>query len=92
MDDDPFNQRKERGFDTITLLLAGALAAIVIGAVGYGIVKSSKVASVPVQTGHYQPSRMASPPPAGQQAQETPAQDAQAQDAQVTTGASDARQ
>ena len=55
MDDDPFTQRRERGFDAITLILAGALAAIVVGAIGYGIVKSSKVASVPLQTGHYQP-------------------------------------
>jgi hypothetical protein len=87
MDDDPFNQRKERGFDAITLLLAGLLTAIVVGAVGYGIVKSSKVASVPLLTGHYQPSRVTSPSPAGQQAREK-----QAQDAQVTTGTSDARQ
>jgi hypothetical protein len=86
MDDDPFNQRRERGFDAITLILAGALAAIVVGAIGYGIVKSSKVASVPLHTGHYQPSRMASPPPAGKPAEET-----QAQDAQVT-GSSNTRQ
>jgi hypothetical protein len=39
------NQR-EREFDVITFLLAGVLSVIVLGAVGYGILKSSRVATV----------------------------------------------
>lgn len=38
-------QRSEREFDVITLVLAGVLAAIILGAVGYGITNSSKVAA-----------------------------------------------
>ena len=45
MKEDP-NERREREFDAITFLLAGVLSAIVVGAVGYGIVKSSKVATI----------------------------------------------
>jgi hypothetical protein len=33
----------DRGYDTITFILAGVLTAIVLGAVGYGIVNSSRV-------------------------------------------------
>lgn len=40
------DERKERGFDALTFLLAGVLSAIVIGAVGYGIFKSPKVATI----------------------------------------------
>ena len=32
-----------REYDTITFVLAGVLAAIVLGAIGYGIVNSSRV-------------------------------------------------
>jgi hypothetical protein len=39
------NQRAEREFDVITLVLAGVLAAIVLAAVGYGIFRSSEVAT-----------------------------------------------
>jgi len=39
--DDP-EQRREREFDTITLVLAGVLSAIILGAVGYGIFNSSR--------------------------------------------------
>jgi hypothetical protein len=85
MDDDPFNQRKERGFDAITLLLGGALAAIVIGAVGYGIVKSYDVADVPGLTAPQRLGRTASPPAA----QRIP--DTQAQDTQATIRAGDGR-
>ena len=45
MKEDP-NERREREFDAITFLLAGVLSAIVVGAVGYGIFKSSKVATI----------------------------------------------
>ena len=45
MKDDP-DERREQQFDAITFLLAGVLSAIVMGAVGYGIVKSSKVATI----------------------------------------------
>lgn len=45
MKEDP-NNRREREFDAITFLLAGVLSAVVLGAVGYGIFKSSKVATV----------------------------------------------
>ena len=45
MKEDP-NERRELGFDAITFLLAGVLSAIVLGAVGYGILKSSKVATI----------------------------------------------
>ena len=41
MNEDP-EGRREREFDTITFLLAGALSAIVLGAIGYGIVNSSR--------------------------------------------------
>jgi hypothetical protein len=45
MKEDP-NERREREFDAITFLLAGVLSAIVLGAVGYGILKSSQVATI----------------------------------------------
>lgn len=45
MEEDP-NKRRERTFDAIMFLLAGVLSAIVLGAVGYGISRSSKVATV----------------------------------------------
>ena len=35
-------KRREREFDTITFVLAGVLSAIILGAVGYGIVNSSR--------------------------------------------------
>jgi hypothetical protein len=41
MNEDP-HKRREREFDTITFVLAGVLSAVVLGAVGYGIVKSSR--------------------------------------------------
>jgi len=41
MNEDP-DKRREREFDTITFVLAGVLSAVVLGAVGYGIVKSSR--------------------------------------------------
>jgi hypothetical protein len=45
MKEDP-DERREQQFDAITFLLAGVLSAIVFGAVGYGILKSSKVATI----------------------------------------------
>ncbi len=42
MDDDN-GERREREFDTITFILAGVLSAIVIGAMGYGVFKSSRI-------------------------------------------------
>jgi len=44
MSDDRDNDR-EREFDAITFVLAGVLSAIILGAVGYGISKSSRMAS-----------------------------------------------
>jgi hypothetical protein len=41
MDEDP-EARREREFDAITFILAGVLSAIVLGAVGYGILNSSR--------------------------------------------------
>ena len=40
-EEDP-DKRREREFDTITFVLAGVLSAVVLGAVGYGVVKSSR--------------------------------------------------
>jgi hypothetical protein len=34
---------RDRGYDVITFILAGVLAVIVLGAIGYGIVNSSRV-------------------------------------------------
>ena len=39
------DQRAEREFDVIAFVLAGALALIVVAAIGYGILRSSEVAS-----------------------------------------------
>jgi hypothetical protein len=44
MREDP-NKDREREFDAVTFLLAGVLSAIILGAVGYGISKSSHIAS-----------------------------------------------
>jgi len=38
-------KRREREFDAITFVLAGVLSAIILGAVGYGIVNSSRWAT-----------------------------------------------
>jgi hypothetical protein len=40
-EEDP-EKRREREFDAITFVLAGVLSAILLGAVGYGIVNSSR--------------------------------------------------
>jgi hypothetical protein len=63
MTEDP-NERREREFDAITFLLAGVLSAIVLGAVGYGIVKSSRVATVipPPAPGLQSPVQATRPP------------------------------
>ena len=51
MNEDP-EQRREREFDAITFVLAGALSAIVLGAVGYGVNKSSRgTATIPLTAG-----------------------------------------
>ena len=50
MKEDP-TRRREREFDAITFLLAGVLSAIVLGAVGFGVYNSSKVAkTIPAVT------------------------------------------
>jgi len=63
MKKDP-NERREREFDAITFLLAGMLSAVVLGAVGYGIIKSSRVATVipPPAPGLQSPVQAARPP------------------------------
>lgn len=75
-------QHREREFDAMTLVLASLLAAIVIGAIGYGIFNSSKVVStVPSLTaGTPNPALMTRPRP-----------DPNAPAAQATTGATDRR-
>ncbi len=64
MKEDP-NERREREFDAITFLLAGMLSAVVLGAVGYGIIKSSRVATVipPPAPGLQSPVQSARPDP-----------------------------
>jgi hypothetical protein len=37
-------ERRERGFDIVTLVLAGLLALIILGALGYGVFNTSQVA------------------------------------------------
>jgi hypothetical protein len=61
---DDRDDRKEREFDAITFLLAGVLSAIVGGAIGYGILKSSKVATIlsPPEIGLQIPVQTARPP------------------------------
>jgi hypothetical protein len=44
MQQDPDN-RREREFDLVTFLLAAVLTGIILGAMGYGVVKSSNVAA-----------------------------------------------
>jgi hypothetical protein len=41
-EEDDLEKRREREYDTITFVLAGVLSAILLGAVGYGIVNSSQ--------------------------------------------------
>jgi hypothetical protein len=49
-------KRREREFDAITFVLAGVLSAIVLGAVGYGITKSSRgTATIPLTAGSQVP-------------------------------------
>jgi hypothetical protein len=43
MGEDP-EKRRERNFDLITFLLAALLTGIILGAMGYGVVNSSRVA------------------------------------------------
>jgi hypothetical protein len=40
-EEDP-QKRREREFDAVTYVLAGALSAILLGAVSYGVIKSSR--------------------------------------------------
>jgi len=63
MKEDP-NERREREFDAITFLLAGVLSAVILGAVGYGIAKSSRVATVipPPAPGLQMPGQAVRPP------------------------------
>ena len=44
MPEDP-GDRRERDFDLITFFLATVLAGIIIGAMSYGVVNSSRVAT-----------------------------------------------
>ena len=57
--------RKDREFDALTFLLAGVLALIIVGAIGYGILNSAKVAkNVPSPTaGLQKPNLIARPLP-----------------------------
>jgi hypothetical protein len=50
-EEDP-EERREREFDAITFVLAGVLSAIVLGAIGYGIVNSSRgTTAIPLTAG-----------------------------------------
>jgi len=50
-EEDP-EEHQERKFDAITFVLAGVLSAIVLGAVGFGITKSSRgTATIPLTAG-----------------------------------------
>jgi hypothetical protein len=69
--DSEVNQRKEREFDLLTFVLAGALAAVVLIAIGYGIFNSSRLATAipspgrlhhPFQTAAPLPQRSATTP------------------------------
>jgi hypothetical protein len=45
-------ERREREFDIVTLVLAGILALIILGAVGYGVLNTSQVGeTVPMPDG-----------------------------------------
>ena len=44
MPEDPDN-RREREFDLITFLLAAVLTGIILGAMSYGVINSSRVAT-----------------------------------------------
>jgi hypothetical protein len=46
-DEDP-EDRREREFDTITFVLAGVLAAIILGAIGYGVFNSSRGTTITI--------------------------------------------
>jgi hypothetical protein len=62
MNEDP-EKRREREFDTITFVLAGVLSAIVLGAVGYGILNSSRgTTTIPSLTAGSQIPRPPEPP------------------------------
>ena len=41
MDEDP-EERREREYDAITFVLAAVLSVIILGAIGYGILNSSR--------------------------------------------------
>jgi hypothetical protein len=48
----PEDPDEDREFDAITFALAAVLSAIILGAIGYGVVKSSHLATpLPPQSG-----------------------------------------
>jgi hypothetical protein len=62
-EEDPEEQRREREFDAVTFVLAGALSAILLGAVGYGVVKSSRgTTNIPALTAGQQIPQPPEPP------------------------------
>lgn len=49
MTEDP-DERRERGYDAITVLLASVLFAVILGAIGFGLHNSSKLTrTIPTQ-------------------------------------------
>ena len=58
-------KRREREFDAVTFVLASILAAIILGAVGYGILNSSRgTTAIPSPTtGLQKPAQFAKPLP-----------------------------
>ena len=61
MNEDP-EARREHKFDTITFVLAGMLSAIILGAVGYGVFKSSRGTTIPSLTAGSQIPQAPEPP------------------------------
>jgi len=62
-EEDP-DDRREREFDAITFVLASVLSAILLGAIGYGIVNSSQRATnVPALTAGSSPIPQPPAPP-----------------------------
>jgi hypothetical protein len=63
MHEDP-DERREREFDAVTFLLAGVLSAVILGAIGYGVFRSSRVATVipSPALGWQMPAQTARPP------------------------------
>ena len=57
-------RRRERKFDVVIFVVAGALAVFVLGAIGYGVLSVSQTnTAVPSPVMTHQPIKAATPPP-----------------------------